>query len=346
MREIDIIELSKYRNIDLRSEHEFKKSTIPGSINLPILRDLEFKSIGKEYKDKGQKSALKLGLEIVSGDIKNNRISEWYEHIKRNKGCYIFCYRGGLRSEIAKEWLLMKNVSVERISGGYKKVRSIILEKFQSKSFYRKKWIILGGLTGSGKTILLNKFKNSVDIEGLANHRGSAFGRTDTLQDSCANFENKLIFSYMNNKSSIILFEDESRTIGKATLPNNWYKKMQTSSLIILDVSMEERVENILEEYIVFALNSSYDQKSLKIKYISALEKIQKRLGGVLYKKIRLIMEDAFNNSSLEKHREWIFHLLYNYYDPMYNHKLKKRKEYIVHRGDLKSCNDYIKSNS
>lgn len=343
---MDILKLSKYKNIDLRSEHEFRKSTIPGSINLPILRDPEFESIGKEYKAKGQKAALELGLQIVSGDVKNRRISKWNEHIKSNNGCFIFCYRGGFRSEIAKQWLLNENMSVERIKGGYKKVRGIILEKFQSHSFYKKKWMILGGLTGSGKTILLNKFKNSIDIEGIANHRGSAFGRTDTVQDTCANFENNLLFAYINNSAPIILFEDESRTIGKATLPNNWYTKMQTSNLIILDVSMEERVENILEEYIVFALQGSYNQKSLKIKYTSALEKIQKRLGSVLYKKIRLKMEGAFNNSSLEEHREWIFHLLYYYYDPMYNHKLEKRKNYIVHRGDYKSCNNYIESNS
>jgi len=343
---MDILELSKYKNIDLRSEHEFKKSTIPGSINLPILRDLEFETIGKEYKNKGQKAALDLGLKIVSGDVKKNRIALWHEHIKSNNGCYIFCYRGGLRSEIAEKWLQSENIPNKRILGGYKKVRGIIQENFQDSSLYKKKWMILGGLTGSGKTILLNKYKNSIDIEGLANHRGSAFGKTDTLQDSCANFENKLLFTYINNTSPIVLFEDESRTIGKATLPENWYKKMQTSNLIILDVSMEERVKNIFEEYILLALKGFYNHQSLKLKYISALEKIQKRLGGVLYKKIRLLMEDAFDNSKHEKHKEWIYHLLHNYYDPMYNHKLKKRKDFIVHRGDLKSCKKYIELNS
>ena len=135
---MDLIKLSKHCNIDLRSEHEFKKSTIPGSVNLPILNDLEFESVGKQYKNKGKEAALKLGLEIVSGKVKNNRIFQWKKHIKLNKGCYIFCYRGGLRSEIAKEWLLKENIPVKRIRGGYKRVRGSILEKFNSHSFYKK----------------------------------------------------------------------------------------------------------------------------------------------------------------------------------------------------------------
>ena len=121
---------------------------------------------------------------------------------------------------------------------------------------------------------------------------------------------------------------------------------MQTSDLIVVDISMEERVENILEEYILLAIQNVNKQKYLKAKYTSALEKIQKRLGGDLYNKILLKMNSAFKHSSLEKHRDWIHSLLYNYYDPMYNHKLQKRKDFIVHKGNLKSCENYIKSNS
>ena len=342
---MDLIGISKFSHIDLRSEHEFHKSTIPNSKNIPILNDAEFEAVGKKYKNNGQKAAISLGVKIVSGKVKEKRISKWKEHISLNKGCSIFCFRGGLRSKIAQEWLKENNTIIERISGGYKNVRNKILENFQNDNIYSKKWIILGGLTGSGKTILLNKFSHSIDIEGLANHRGSAFGRTNTIQDSCANFENTLLFNYLNNNASTILLEDESRTIGKATLPNNWYSKMQTSGLVVLDIQMEERIENIFDEYIAEEIKVFNNEIFLKNKYLTALEKIKKRLGSELYKKIRTLMEDAFDNKSFENHKEWIYQLLYNYYDPMYNHKLKKRKEYIIHRGDTNSCQDYINSN-
>lgn len=342
---MDLISISKFSHIDLRSEHEFHKCTIPNSKNIPILNDTEFEAVGKKYKDNGQEAAIALGLNIVSGKVKDKRISEWKDHISLNKGCSIFCFRGGLRSKIAQEWLRENNIVVERINGGYKKVRNKILENFQNSQIYSKKWMILGGLTGSGKTVLLNKFSHSIDIEGIANHRGSAFGRTNTPQGSCANFENILLFQYLNNNSSTILLEDESRTIGKATLPNNWYSKMQSSRLIVLEIQMEERLENIFEEYIEAELKISDNKIFLKNKYLTALEKIKKRLGGELYEKIQILMEDAFENNSNKNHKEWIYQLLHNYYDPMYNHKLSKRKSSIIHRGDFKSCQDYISSN-
>ena len=155
---MDLISISKFSHIDLRSEHEFHKSTIPNSKNIPILNDAEFEAVGKKYKNNGQKAAISLGVKIVSGKVKEKRISKWKEHISSNKGCSIFCFRGGLRSKIAQEWLIENNTIIERISGGYKKVRNKILENFQSDKIYNKKWMILGGLTGSGKTILLNKF--------------------------------------------------------------------------------------------------------------------------------------------------------------------------------------------
>ena len=342
---MDLISISKFSHIDLRSEHEFHKSTIPNSKNIPILNDIEFEAVGKKYKENGQEAAIDLGVKIVSDKLKEKRISKWKKHISLNEGCSIFCFRGGLRSKIAQEWLSENNIIVERINGGYKKVRNKILEKFQNDEIYSKSWMILGGLTGSGKTILLNRFPHSIDIEGLANHRGSAFGRTNTIQGSCANFENILLFQYLNNNASTILLEDESRTIGKATLPNNWYSKMQTSGLVVLDIQMEERIENIFEEYIEKELKNLDNEILLKDKYFTALEKIKKRLGDELYKKIYILMENGFKNNSVKDHKEWIYQLLHNYYDPMYNHKLKKRKEYIVHRGDFSSCQDYISSN-
>ena len=105
---MDLINISKYSHIDLRSEKEYEKGTIPNSVNIPILQNHEFESVGKEYKVHGQNAAINLGLQLVSGNLKKNRIIKWENHINLNQGCSIFCYRGGLRSKLAQEWLLEK----------------------------------------------------------------------------------------------------------------------------------------------------------------------------------------------------------------------------------------------
>ena len=339
---MDLLNISKHNHIDLRSEKEYEKGTIPNSVNIPILQNKEFESIGREYKINGQKAAIKLGLKLVSGETKNERVDEWKKHINSNHDCLIFCFRGGIRSQIAQEWLSESNINIDRIIGGYKKVRNEILEQYDNSQIYEKKWYILGGLTGSGKTTLLNKFKQAIDIEGIANHRGSAFGRTNTAQPSCANFENILAFNYLNNDYPSILLEDESKRIGKASLPKQWYNKMQESDLIVMDLKIEERVHNIVNEYVRLPLESIESPDLLRNQYLGALEKIQKRLGGVLFKKIYALIENAFLTNSFQNHEKWVYDLLHFYYDPMYNHKLELRKEYIVHMGDTDSCHDYI----
>ena len=339
---MDLLTISQFNHIDLRSEREYERGSIPNSVNIPILQNQEFEKIGKTYKAKGQDAAINLGLELISGQIKDKRISEWINHININQGCSIFCSRGGLRSKIAKEWLLEKNIKVDRIPGGYKRVRKNILEYYSDNECYKKKWFILGGLTGSGKTILLNNFKQSIDIEAIANHRGSAFGMTNTEQPSCANFENRLAFQKINSSYSYILLEDESKKIGRATLPKDWYNKMQTSGLIVMDIAIEERISNIVTEYIIVPLKQINEPYLLRDHYLTALQKIRRRLGDELFNKIHLLIVDAFDENSLAKHELWVHALLNNYYDPMYNHKLNLREEYIIYRGNFDSCFDYL----
>ena len=340
---MDLKLLSGYKNIDLRSEKEFQKGTIPGSVNIPILSNDEFENVGKEYKNKGQEAAISLGLQLVKGDLKKKRINAWKNHLNNNPGCLIFCYRGGLRSKIAKEWIKKENIKVQRISGGYKKFRSNILDEHVDTKYDNKKWIIIGGLTGSGKTNLLNKCKEGIDLENIANHRGSAFGKNILPQPSQADFENELTLKYINHSHLSILLEDESRSIGRVTLPGTWYEKMQTSKLVVLEVSTDERVNNILDEYVLQVLKKSNNVQELLNQYLFSLEKIKKRLGGKLFKEISNLMIKAFKMDHIDSHKKWISKLLIGYYDPMYNYKLKLRKEYVVHIGDDTSCFNYLK---
>ena len=334
--------LSNVSNIDLRSENEFKKGSIPQSVNIPILNNDQFKKVGIEYKKNGSDAAIALGHSLVKGSLKENLIHHWTEHLKKNPGCLLFCFRGGMRSEIAVKWLSECGVKVNRLKGGYKNFRNWVISQHLDIENYIKDWIIIGGLTGSGKTDFLRSFKESIDLERIANHRGSAFGIRDGGQPTQSNFENILTLDYLNHKYEKLILEDESRTIGRAGLPGFWYQKMQSSKLVILEVDDDKRAENIYHEYVYDELNNGVNEDILLEKYLGSLNNIKRRLGNVVYDNIKDLMKSAFHQNEKEIHKEWILRLLTRYYDKMYSYKLDMRKDFIVHKGEIESCRDYI----
>lgn len=334
--------LSNVSNIDLRSENEFKKGSIPQSVNIPILNNDQFKKVGIEYKKNGSDAAIALGHSLVKGSLKENLIHHWTEHLKKNPECLLYCFRGGMRSEIAVKWLNDCGVKVNRLKGGYKNFRNWVISQHLDIENYIKDWIIIGGLTGSGKTDFLRSFKESIDLERIANHRGSAFGVRDGGQPTQSNFENILTLDYLNHKYEKLILEDESRTIGRAGLPGFWYQKMQSSKLIILEVDDDKRAENIYYEYVYDELNNGVNEDILLEKYLGSLNNIKRRLGNVVYNNIKDLMKSAFHQNEKEIHKEWILTLLTSYYDKMYSYKLDMRKDFIVHKGEIESCRDYI----
>ena len=334
--------LSNVSNIDLRSENEFKKGSIPQSVNIPILNNDQFKKVGIEYKKNGSDAAIALGHSLVKGSLKENLIHHWTEHLKKNPECLLYCFRGGMRSEIAVKWLNDCGVKVNRLKGGYKNFRNWVISQHLDIENYIKDWIIIGGLTGSGKTDFLRSFKESIDLEQIANHRGSAFGVRDGGQPTQSNFENILTLDYLNHKYEKLILEDESRTIGRAGLPGFWYQKMQSSKLVILEVDDDKRAENIYYEYVYDELNNGVNEDNLLEKYLGSLNNIKRRLGNVVYDNIKDLMKSAFHQNEKEIHKEWILRLLTRYYDKMYSYKLDMRKDFIVHKGEIESCRDYI----
>ena len=334
--------LSNVSNIDLRSENEFKKGSIPQSVNIPILNNDQFKKVGIEYKKNGSDAAIALGHSLVKGSLKENLIHHWTEHLKKNPECLLYCFRGGMRSEIAVKWLNECGVKVNRLKGGYKNFRNWVISQHLDIENYIKDWIIIGGLTGSGKTDFLRSFKESIDLEGIANHRGSAFGIRDGGQPTQSNFENILTLDYLNHKYEKLILEDESRTIGRAGLPGFWYQKMQSSKLVILEVDDDKRAENIYYEYVYDEINNGNSEDKLLEKYLGSLKNIKRRLGNVVYDNIKDLMKSAFHQNEKEIHKEWILRLLTRYYDKMYSYKLDMRKDFIVHKGEIESCRDYI----
>ena len=330
-------------SIDLRSPTEYNKGTIPNSVNIPILDDDEYREVGTIYKTNGKVDAINLGKKIVSGEKKRSRIALWTEYIQNNHNCFVFCHKGGLRSKIAYSWITKSSVDVKRLEDGYKSYRKMILSLHDKIENYKGRWIILGGFTGSGKTRILNDFKESINLESIANHRGSAFGKTGKQQPSQANFESLITEKYLKKKNSnIILLEDESKLIGKTKLPGKWYDKMQMSELILLDCNLETRSKNIYDEYVKFSSNTKIDIMELWSYYLAALKKIRKRLGDDHYKNIKNILNNAFKNSDEGLHLKWIKILLEKYYDRMYGYKLKLRNKHVIFKGNEMDCRNFI----
>ena len=168
--------LSSTPLIDVRAECEYHDGHIPHSANLPLLTDDERKKVGTCYKRKGQEAAITLGTELVSGDARKERMTAWIRFIADNPTAVILCFRGGLRSQTVQKWLAESGLQRPLIRGGYKALRRHLL-RTTIRVASEKKIIIVAGKTGTGKTHLINNLTRSVDLEGLANHRGSAFGR-------------------------------------------------------------------------------------------------------------------------------------------------------------------------
>ncbi len=329
-----------YKLIDLRSEKEFDKGTIPNSFNIPILDNSDYAIVGKDYKKNGKSSAIQLGNNLVSGEKKRNFIKRLIQILEEQKITHIFCKRGGLRSSTAKKWLDEKNINTKILKGGYKAYRKKVNILHSSLENYVGEWIIVGGYTGSGKTDLIKRLKSSIDLEGIARHRGSTFGSTGQKQPNQQNFENILTQKYLESPPNLIL-ENESRNIGGVTLPGRFYDKMQISKIVFIEKRISDRVDNILKEYVLNPLKNGISKERLHEDYQIALMKIRNRLGGDNYTLIKNELSMAFNSSSYS-HNKWITLLLQRYYDKLYKYKLDTSKKDIVFSGDWKSCYHYL----
>ncbi len=193
-------DITDYRDIflrdrpmmDTRAPIEFTKGAFPGAINLPLMTDDERQRVGTCYKLQGQQAAIVLGHELVSGAIKADRIEQWARFAQANPEGYLYCFRGGLRSQIVQQWLKTEaGIDYPRVGGGYKAMRTFLVETIED-SAKQCDFVLLGGMTGTGKTDVLGQLPNALDLEGFANHRGSSFGKRATAQPSNIDFENRL----------------------------------------------------------------------------------------------------------------------------------------------------------
>jgi tRNA 2-selenouridine synthase len=335
--------------IDVRAPVEFEKGSFPNAINLPLLNDEERHTIGVCYKLYGNKEAVKLGHKLVSGAVKEERVKAWSNFIKANSDTKLFCFRGGQRSKISQECLAQAGYDVSRFKGGYKAFRNYLIDETEESCTHFKP-IILGGRTGSGKTILLKTLENSIDLEGLANHRGSSFGKKTTPQPTQINFENSMAYELIQKLDKglkYLVFEDEGNRIGGLFIPKSFADYLSQAPLIILETPIEQRIEITFDEYVIEAQKMYVDNlEEWRNEILGAMHRIERRLGSKRHKEVCKTFENAFNlqmkSGSLEAHKEWIETLLSEYYDPMYDYQIQKRFEQVEFRGSSEEIVEYL----
>ena len=312
----EFLRLEKEENlpvIDVRSPSEFNHGHIPNAKNVYLFNDEERRVVGTIYKEEGREAAILKGLEYVGSRMVN--ILKEIDNISKNKVILMHCFRGGMRSE-SVAWLCSNyKYDIYVLDGGYKSYRRYVLESFNNKKY---KINLVTGKTGSKKTLILNRLKeleyNVVDLEGIAKHKGSAFGWiNEGEQPSQEQFENNLCYElYRYDNGSSLWVEDESLLIGKRAIPRGLFDNMKApENIIYLNVPIEERAKYITDTY------GKYSIDDLK----ESIIKIKKRLGDERMREALELLEEG-------KIYECVLVLLY-YYDKAYRLSIEKEDKII-----------------
>ncbi|MBX9940639.1 MAG: tRNA 2-selenouridine(34) synthase MnmH [Candidatus Obscuribacterales bacterium] len=342
----EVASLSRVCLIDVRSPCEYLAENIPGSHNVPLFTDGERAEIGTIYAQEGEMVARRKALKIISP-----KISDLVEEIAalRRGGAplVVHCWRGGLRSEAVASCLSIVGIDCWRLTGGYKAFRRHIIAEFEAGAFNYQA-VVIDGLTGSGKTELLAKLSERgqpvVDLEKLANHRGSIFGALGlAAQPSQKNFEGELFFALKQLKSKVVangyyFVEAESRKIGRLRVPDFLYLAIQNSTRrIIIESNSTLRAERILHDY----LEGGGAFEKLPYSTDELLLKAIELLGYVkgLSKELRHNISEQVNQGKL---REAVELMLQNYYDPLYSRHFVDQPLLKVDGADLDRAAEQI----
>ncbi|MCE3228688.1 MAG: selU [Bacteroidetes bacterium] len=294
--------------IDVRSPKEFAQGHVPGATNIPLFSNEERAVVGTIYKQKGREEAIVKGLEIVGPKMAGLVLKA--RELAQENTLYVHCWRGGMRSG-SVAWLLeMYGLKVFTLKRGYKAFRTFALTSFNTP----KNILLLSGRTGSGKTLILHKLKELgeqvVDLEGLAKHKGSAFGALgETEPPTQEQFENELCVRFMNmNPEREVWLEDEARLIGKKVIPEGLWTQMREAKIKYVNLPFEERVNYLVKEYGKFPMQQLEE----------SILKITKRLGNEQTK-------DCIN-ALKENDLKTTCEICLKYYDKSYEHGLHNRE--------------------
>ncbi|GFZ98258.1 tRNA 2-selenouridine(34) synthase MnmH [Okeania sp. KiyG1] len=302
--------------LDVRSPGEYAQGHIPGAVNFPLFNNDERALVGTCYKQKGKDEAVELGLAIVGP-----KLADFVARAKvlaPDRQVKIHCWRGGMRSA-SVGWLLeTAGFNVSLLIGGYKGFRRWALSLFSVP----QKMIILGGMTGSGKTEILTALgsmgEQVLDLEALANHRGSSFGALGQLpQPTNEQFWNAIAMEWAKfDRSQVLWVEAESKRIGMCRIPQEIFEQMERAKVIEISRSRQERVAFLVEIYGEADIND----------LIAATERIRRRLGGARAQEaINFLREGNLAAAS---------DLILHYYDKTYTYDLEKRGV-SIHKVDV-----------
>ncbi|MGL5361112.1 MAG: tRNA 2-selenouridine(34) synthase MnmH [Shewanella sp.] len=358
-----IISAAEYRDIfiqqrplmDVRAPIEFNRGAFPNATNLPLMHDTERERVGTCYKQQGQQAAIALGHSLVQGPIKQQRLDAWLAHIKAQPATYLYCFRGGLRSQLTQQWLREAGLEVAYIEGGYKAMRQYLIGVIEAAPSQRP-MLRLSGMTGSGKTDFLKLRPEAVDLEGIAHHRGSSFGKYIDPQPTQINFENQLAIALLQHQArdaKALLVEDESYLIGRSALPQSFYGAMQSANILVLEEADERRLERLLDEYVHNMYRSFTERLGAEAGFaafsqylLHSLTSIRKRLGGKQHQLLQEMMQQALseqlNQNRTSAHLLWIERLLREYYDPMYQYQLHKKSARILFKGSHSAMHEWL----
>ena len=322
IQEIDIDE-ALHRNdlvfVDVRSESEFEEDTIIGSYNIPVLNDEERKHVGYVYTQINKEEAKRIGLEYAS-----RKLVTFYDKAdeirKSNKNIALFCFRGGMRSNSIARVLEIMGIKVYLIKGGYKSYRKYVVKQLYNYKG-KFKYIVLHGYTGTGKTKILSLLekqgKSILNLEELAHNSGSVFGNIafEGQSYSQKKFESLLLKKFQEFVGNYVFTESESKKVGRAVIPNFLMEDMEEGYHILIDTCLENRVKNIMDDYI------SISSFSKDIEIEKAIMRLTQKLG---IKKVDVLIEELNNKNYSLVIRE----LMISYYDPLYRYSIEKIDKY------------------
>jgi len=317
---LQLRESKQLQLVDVRSPSEFEDATIPGSTNIPLFNDAERAEIGTIYKQVSIQAAKDRGLEIVSAKLP--AFIKSFEQIQGQKA--VFCWRGGMRSKTTATVLSLMGIRAYRLTGGFRAYRKWVVETLEQMSLQQHAFVI-NGRTGSGKTAILQKLKEQgfpvIDLEGMAGHRGSIFGGIGLKPHNQKTFEAHLVTELIKLRDKpFFLVEGESKRIGKAVLPAFLMEKKETGTQLMLQIPLEERVRNILEDY------RPWEHQE---EVLVAFSRIRNRIHTPIAKEIELALEQ-------ERYEEAVRHLLEYYYDPRYEFAIS---QYAQDQVDIQTRN-------
>ena len=321
--------------IDVRAPSEYEVDHVPNAIHIPVLDDEERKQVGIAYR-KNEDNAMDIGLEYYSKKLP--KLVSFIKKLDKKKKAVVYCWRGGKRSKAMVQLFDLLGFDAYQLTGGHKAYRAYVMEELAKVNanfikncrtissnhldFGPNKFIVLYGFAGVGKTELIKKLNNSIDLEGLAQHRSSVFGSIGLKPRKQKLFES-LMLDQFKKLNGLIFIEGESRKIGDIQIPDNIFKMIKKGINIKVNRSMDNRVKQIMKDYFI-----KPDKEEIKKIILSLKQNLGKKM-----------MDEFIELVESDNYKELSQRLLEEYYDDLYKHTINNVKySYEVNNDDLDEC--------